>query len=88
MDLPKSAAACPAQVELVPGKNYAFCTCGLSAKQPFCDGAHKGTGFQPQLFTVEESKTAYLCQCKRTASSPFCDGSHKKLPNATPNVAE
>ena len=32
----------PAEVELEPG-NYAWCSCGRSANQPFCDGSHKGT---------------------------------------------
>jgi CDGSH-type Zn-finger protein len=88
MDLPRAAANCPAKVELEPGKNYAFCTCGLSANQPFCDGAHKGSDFKPQIFTVPEAKTAFLCQCKKTANAPFCDGAHKQLPQATPTVAE
>ena len=34
----------PCKVDLVEGEHYFWCTCGLSAKQPFCDGAHKGTG--------------------------------------------
>merc|ERR1711924_381257 len=29
------------------GKTYFWCTCGASAKQPFCDGSHKGTDFKP-----------------------------------------
>ncbi len=69
----------PYAVELEEGKKYAWCTCGLSAKQPFCDGSHKGGEFSPILFTAEASKTAYLCGCKHTASAPFCDGTHKKL---------
>ena len=28
-------------------KKYAWCSCGKSAQQPFCDGSHKGTEFSP-----------------------------------------
>lgn len=31
--LPKIAAACPYKVNLIPGKKYKYCTCGLSNKQ-------------------------------------------------------
>ena len=27
-------------------ENVALCRCGHSANKPFCDGAHKGAGFQ------------------------------------------
>ncbi len=37
--LPKVAAKVPAVLDLAPGA-YWWCTCGLSAKQPFCDGSH------------------------------------------------
>ena len=79
MDLPKAAADQPTAVELEEGKNYAFCTCGLSASQPFCDGSHQGTEFAPKVFKAEKSGEAWLCQCKRTGNAPFCDGSHSKL---------
>lgn len=79
MDKPKIAADSPQQVELEAGKKYAYCTCGLSAQQPFCDGAHKGTKFTPIVFEAEESKTAYICQCKQTCNAPYCDGQHNKL---------
>lgn len=80
MDLPKIAAKVPVKVELEEGKRYAWCTCGLSDKQPFCNGAHKGTEYRPNVFTCEESKTAHLCACKHTKNaSGFCDGSHKAL---------
>jgi len=79
MDEAKIADTCPKQVELEEGKKYAYCTCGLSANQPFCDGQHKGTSFVPVVFTAEETKTAHFCQCKRTAGEPYCDGSHKGL---------
>ncbi|KAL4509972.1 hypothetical protein ABPG72_010165 [Tetrahymena utriculariae] len=55
-------------------KKYRWCSCGLSTSQPFCDGKHKGTAFQPYKFTVEEA-TQYmnLCGCKFTTNPPFCD---------------
>ena len=76
---PHIAAKAPAKVTLEEGKDYWFCTCGLSANQPFCDGSHKGSGFAPQKFTAEKSGDAWLCQCKHTENAPFCDGSHKGL---------
>jgi CDGSH-type Zn-finger protein len=79
MDKPKIAATEPKAVELEEGKKYAFCTCGLSDTQPFCNGAHKGTDFVPHVFTAEETKTAHLCQCKQTKNTPFCDGSHSQI---------
>ena len=30
----------PFAVELQAGKIYAWCACGRSASQPFCDGCH------------------------------------------------
>lgn len=79
MDLPKVAAPNPIPVDLEAGSTYAWCTCGLSENQPFCNGAHKGTGFAPRVFVAEETKTAYMCQCKQTNNPGFCDGTHKNL---------
>jgi CDGSH-type Zn-finger protein len=79
MSEPKIAALVPTAVEFEAGKQYFFCSCGHSASQPFCDGAHKGSGFAPQAFTAEKAGTAYLCQCKHTGNAPFCDGSHASL---------
>jgi CDGSH-type Zn-finger protein len=76
---PTIAAKEPKAVELEAGKKYAWCACGLSKNQPFCDGSHKNTEFKPLIFTSEEKKTAYLCQCKHTKTPPYCDGTHKTL---------
>jgi CDGSH-type Zn-finger protein len=78
MDLPVIAQKSPYKVTLQPGK-YAWCTCGLSQKQPFCDSAHKGTEFKSLKFEVEEETTFYLCGCKQTGTAPFCNGTHNSL---------
>lgn len=73
----KVAGIAPMPIELEGGKTYAWCACGLSSKQPFCDGSHKGSEFVPQMISVPETKTAYLCTCKQTDNPGFCDGTHK-----------
>lgn len=80
MTEPKIAARKPAAVELEAGQEVWWCACGRSANQPYCDGSHKGTGFEPVAFTAEKDGTYYLCQCKHTKDAPMCDGSHSKLP--------
>ena len=77
---PTIAARQPVAVTLEAGKTYAWCRCGLSKAQPFCDGAHRGTGLGPLVFTAGESKEAWLCLCKQSGRSPYCDGTHAKLP--------
>ena len=79
MDKAKIAGKAPIPVELEAGKNYAWCSCGESSNQPFCDGSHKGSSFTPLVFKAEETKTAYLCTCKQTGNPGFCDGTHKSL---------
>lgn len=77
MENPKRAGDNPISVELEEGKRYAWCACGLSESQPFCNGLHKGSGMSPIVFTAEKTETKYFCICKQTKNAPFCDGSHK-----------
>jgi CDGSH-type Zn-finger protein len=79
MSDPKIAARQPIAVRLEAGRTYAWCRCGLSKGQPFCDGTHKGSGFTPLVFKAEETKDVWLCQCKHTGRPPACDGTHKTL---------
>lgn len=69
----------PIPVELKKGETYFWCTCGKSCTQPFCNGAHVGTSFEPLEFIAEKDGTEYLCACKHTKNPPYCDGSHKNL---------
>ena len=59
-------------------KSYYWCSCGKSSKQPFCDGSHKGTEFNPVVYKAELTKKMFFCACKQTNYQPFCDGSHNK----------
>ncbi|CAL1602238.1 unnamed protein product [Knipowitschia caucasica] len=71
----------PFRVKLKSGKRYAWCACGHSKKQPFCDGTHraKAPSIEPLRFTPEKDRTVLLCACKQTKNGPYCDGSHFKL---------
>jgi CDGSH-type Zn-finger protein len=68
----------PMPVAVEAGKTYYWCSCGQSQTQPFCDGAHKGSGLAPVAFKAEETGTVYFCGCKKTHSAPTCDGTHSK----------
>jgi len=65
-------------VDVIEGKSYYWCSCGKSSKQPFCDGSHKGTDFNPVVYKAEATKKMFFCACKQTNNQPFCDGSHNK----------
>lgn len=73
------AAKEPKQVDLTSGKPYAWCACGRSEDQPFCDGTHKKTDLMPKVFKAEKDEHAWLCQCKQTSNPPYCDGTHNSL---------
>jgi len=79
MSQPIIANNSPAAIDLEEGKPYAFCACGRSDNQPFCDGSHRGTGLGPKPFKAEKTGKAYLCQCKQSGNLPFCDGTHAQF---------
>lgn len=78
MDKPTIVSKKPIAVDLKKGKEYYYCSCGISKNQPFCDGSHQGTSFKPVAFIAGTAKE-YLCMCKHSKMPPFCDGSHKDL---------
>jgi len=91
MSKPVIADNKPVKVTLTQGQEYYFCTCGRSAKQPFCDGSHAGTTFKPKAVVAEADGDAYLCACKHSANQPRCDGAHyqfgvDKVGQEGPNV--
>ena len=75
---PEKTQMSPYVQETAPGK-YAWCACGKSQGQPFCDGSHRGSGITPILTEIEEKKTVAWCGCKQSKNKPFCDGSHSQL---------
>lgn len=76
--LPVRAADSPFAIEVKAGESYYWCACGLSAKQPFCDGSHKGSSFTPVKVSPDKDGKLYFCGCKASAKAPLCDGSHNK----------
>jgi CDGSH iron-sulfur domain-containing protein 3 len=78
MSTPVRAADTPFAVDVEAGKRYWWCACGRSAKQPFCDGSHAGTDFQPVEYTADAARKVYFCGCKVSAKAPLCDGSHAR----------
>lgn len=77
--MPTIAQKSPYKVTLEAGKKYAWCACGLSKAQPFCDGAHKGSEYSPVVFTADKSEEAWLCGCKHSKAGTRCDGTHNGL---------
>jgi CDGSH-type Zn-finger protein len=68
----------PVRVAVEAGKTYWWCSCGRSARQPFCDGSHRGSEYRPLAFTAERDEVVAFCRCKRTRQAPRCDGSHRR----------
>jgi CDGSH-type Zn-finger protein len=74
-NIPKKA---PYVLQVEPGE-YAWCACGRSDDQPYCDGSHVDAEFEPLVVTITEKKTVAWCGCKHSGKKPYCDGTHKKL---------
>ena len=79
MEKSKVAGSSPQMADLDSGKTYAWCACGRSSNQPWCDGSHQVTSITPTVFIAEESEAKAMCMCKQTKNPPFCDSSHLSL---------
>jgi CDGSH-type Zn-finger protein len=79
MSEPVIAGKVPLPVDVEAGKAYWWCSCGKSARQPLCDGSHKGTDFTPVRYDATQTGKVWFCACKHSAKAPVCDGSHKAL---------
>ena len=78
-ETPIIAQKAPYPTEVEAGKSYFWCACGRSARQPFCDGSHKGTGLSPLKYEATETRREFFCGCKQSAKGALCDGTHKGL---------
>ena len=77
MNKPTTPQKSPYKITVEKGKTYFWCSCGLSLKQPFCDGSHKKEGkFKSIKFIATENEELDFCGCKMSGRPPFCDGSH------------
>ncbi|MFZ9834612.1 MAG: CDGSH iron-sulfur domain-containing protein [Holophagaceae bacterium] len=76
---PEIVQKCPFAAEVTEGQTYYWCSCGLSKKQPFCDGGHQGTEFRPTPYKATETKTVHFCGCKHSKNGVLCDGSHSSI---------
>ena len=79
MTSPAVAQKGPYLVQVEAGKTYYWCSCGLSRKQPFCDGSHKVTDLTPLAYVATQTETLEMCGCKQSQDKPFCYGSHETL---------
>lgn len=79
MTYPVAAQKAPYVTEVEEGKSYSWCACGLSKKQPLCDGSHKGTDLTPIRSTATRTQKVYFCGCKLSINRPLCDGTHAKI---------
>ena len=80
MKKPHTVQKSPYKIRVGKRQVYYWCACGLSQKQPFCDGSHRKDGkFKSLKYFSTETKEIFFCGCKMTNHPPMCDGSHSKF---------
>ena len=73
-ELPNSPQIAPYAVEVEAERKYLWCSCGLSVTQPWCDGSHAGTAYEPITIVPRVTGTFYMCGCKKSERKPYCFG--------------
>ena len=76
---PHIAQLSPYFEDVIEGKSYWWCSCGKSKSQPFCDGSHVGSEFEPVEYIAPKTKRVFFCGCKHSKKGSICDGSHNRL---------
>ena len=69
--LPRVAVKEPAGILVEPGKVYSWCVCGLTLKEPFCDGSHKqieGMPFRSIKVQFEKAEEVWFCDAQLYSS--------------------
>ncbi len=70
----------PYKKAVIAGKKYIICACGLSQRQPVCDGSHlHADRIGPIIYTAETTGDVYFCGCKQSKAGALCDGTHNSL---------
>ncbi len=78
-ELPFSPQIAPYPIEVEAGRKYFWCSCGLSVTQPWCDGSHAGTAYEPIAIVPQVTGTFYMCGCKKSENKPYCFGNCSQL---------
>ena len=60
------------KLDVVSGKSYFICQCGLSTKFPLCDGSHKNTSFSPEKYVASANTSLSICGCN-DLKTVICD---------------
>ena len=71
MNKGQRAGSSAIKIEVKESKSYFWCSCGKSSKQPFCDGSHKGTEFNPVLYKAELTKKMFFALVNKLITSHF-----------------
>lgn len=54
--------------------------CRRRARPPFCDSAHRDSGFEPAACVIVRTATVWLRGGGRSGDAPFRDAGHSRLP--------